>query len=54
MTGLPRPEAVLVGGTPVTVDYLDERKFAEIAAARARTGAAIVNSRETVDFRLQS
>jgi hypothetical protein len=38
-----RAEGVLVGGTPVTVDYMDERKFASIAAARARTGAEVVN-----------
>jgi hypothetical protein len=35
-------EATLVGNAPVTVDYLDEQKFAETAAARARVGAAIV------------
>jgi hypothetical protein len=40
---VPRAEAVLVGGQPVTVDYLDERKFATAAAAKARTGAEIVN-----------
>ncbi len=39
----PRIESVLVGGAPVPVDYLDERKFAETAAARARTGAEIVD-----------
>lgn len=38
-----RSEAYLVGGQPVTVDYLDERKFAKSAAAKARTGAEIVN-----------
>jgi len=38
-----RSEAVLVGGQPVTVDYLDERKFAAAAAAKARTGAEIVD-----------
>jgi hypothetical protein len=42
-TWAPRIEAVLVGGVPVSVDYLDERKFAQSAAARARTGAEIVN-----------
>lgn len=42
-TWVPRIEAVLVGGVPVSVDYLDERKFATAAAARARTGAEIVN-----------
>jgi hypothetical protein len=42
-TWVPRVEAVIVGGVPVSVDYLDERKFAAAAAARARTGAEIVN-----------
>ena len=42
-TWLPRTEQVLVAGTPVEVDYLDERKFAAAAAAKARTGAEIVN-----------
>ncbi len=48
-TWVPRIEAVIVGGVAVSVDYLDERKFAAAAAARARTGAEIVNltSRET-------
>jgi hypothetical protein len=40
---VPRSEAVIVGGTPVTVDYYDERRFAGAAAARAQTGAEIVN-----------
>jgi len=40
---VPRSEAVLVAGQPVTVDYLDERKFARVAAAKARTGTEIVN-----------
>ena len=39
----PRPEAVLVAGAPVQVDYLDERKFARAAAAKAKTGAEIMN-----------
>src|SRR5205809_824256 len=42
-TWVPRIEAVLVGGVAVSVDYFDERKFAAAAAARARTGAEIVN-----------
>ncbi|MHC1765847.1 MAG: hypothetical protein AB9869_16375 [Verrucomicrobiia bacterium] len=42
-TWVPRAEAVVVGGVPVSVDYLDERKFATAAAARARTGAEIVS-----------
>lgn len=36
------PEATLLGNAPVSVDYLDEQKFAETAAARARTGVEIV------------
>ncbi len=36
---VPRTEAVLVGGVPVQVDYLDERKFAGAAAALARTAS---------------
>ena len=36
-------ENILVGGTAVTVDYRDERKFAEAAAAKARTGAEIID-----------
>ena len=42
-TWVPRIEAVLVGNSSVSVDYLDERKFAKAAAARARTGNEIVN-----------
>jgi uncharacterized delta-60 repeat protein len=42
-TWVPRIEAVLVGGVPVAVDYLDERKFGKAAAARARAGAEIAN-----------
>lgn len=40
---IPRAEAVLVNGVPVSVDYLDERKFAGVAAAKARAGAEIVD-----------
>ncbi len=42
-TWVPRPEGVLVGATEVTVNYFDERKFAAAAAAKARTGAEVVN-----------
>lgn len=42
-TWVPRTEAVLVGGVPVSVDYLDERKFAAAASARAKAGAEIVS-----------
>jgi hypothetical protein len=38
---IPRIEAVTVLGQPVTVDYLDERKFATAAAAVARTGLQV-------------
>ena len=36
------PGATLVGNATVSVDYYDEQKFAESAAALARTGAQIV------------
>src|SRR5690606_3126888 len=39
----PRPEAVTVAGVPIQVDFLDERQFAETAAAKARTGAEVVD-----------
>ncbi|MEO8198841.1 MAG: hypothetical protein ABI689_19170, partial [Thermoanaerobaculia bacterium] len=42
-TWLPRPEAVSVAGVPIQVDFLDERKFAKVAAMKARAGAEIVN-----------
>ncbi|MCK4710905.1 MAG: hypothetical protein KAU21_19980, partial [Gammaproteobacteria bacterium] len=42
-TWVPRSESVLVAGVPIEVDYLDERKFAQAAAAKARVGAEIVN-----------
>ena len=38
----PRAEAVTVLGQPVTVDYLDERKFAAAAGAVARTAQQVV------------
>jgi hypothetical protein len=41
-TWVPRSETILVGGQPLTVDYLDERKFARTAAAKAQSGAEIV------------
>jgi probable HAF family extracellular repeat protein len=43
-TWVPRTERVNVAGVAQEVDFLDERKFAKAAAARARTG------RETVDL----
>src|SRR4029434_2214597 len=42
-TWVPRIEAVVVGGVPVSVDYLDERKFASAAAARARSRTEVFN-----------
>lgn len=39
----PTQEAVPVAGVPIQVDFFDERKFATVAAAKARTGAEIVN-----------
>ncbi|MGV6853354.1 MAG: SBBP repeat-containing protein, partial [bacterium] len=39
----PRPEAITVAGVPIQVDYLDERQFAETAAAKAKAGSDIVN-----------
>ncbi|MFO1499955.1 MAG: LamG-like jellyroll fold domain-containing protein [Verrucomicrobiota bacterium] len=42
-TWKPRTENVLVGGVAVEVDYLDERKFARAAAAKAKAGREIVD-----------
>ena len=42
-TWIPRSENVLVAGVAVQVDFLDERKFAAIAAAKAKSGAEIVD-----------
>ncbi|MFC1736164.1 ELWxxDGT repeat protein, partial [Candidatus Hydrogenedentota bacterium] len=39
----PRDEAIPLGASQVTVGLLHERKFAKAAAAKARTGAEIVN-----------
>ena len=49
-TWVPRAESVLVGGQPVSVDFLDERKFAKASAAKARTGAEIANLTYRDDF----
>jgi hypothetical protein len=38
------PGATLVGNATVSTDFLDEQKFVETAAARARTGAQIVQA----------
>ncbi|MBK8002248.1 MAG: hypothetical protein IPK15_27050 [Verrucomicrobia bacterium] len=42
-TWIPRSENVLVAGVAVQVDFLDERKFATVAAAKAKAGAEIVD-----------
>ncbi len=42
-TWVPRSENMVLAGVPVKVDYLDERKFALAAAAKAKAGADIVN-----------
>ncbi|HXU76446.1 MAG TPA: LamG-like jellyroll fold domain-containing protein, partial [Methylomirabilota bacterium] len=42
-TWIPRTESVDVAGTAVKVDFLDERKFANAAAAKAKTGTEIVD-----------
>lgn len=39
----PRTEAITIAGVPNQVDFLDERQFAETAAAKARVGAEIVD-----------
>ncbi|MBP9155988.1 MAG: hypothetical protein KBF48_13700, partial [Xanthomonadales bacterium] len=39
----PQAEAVSVAGAPIQVDFMDERQFAETAAAKARTGAELVD-----------
>ncbi len=40
---IPRSEPILLAGIPVEVDYLDERKFARAAAAKAKVGAEVVD-----------
>ncbi|MGH7788801.1 MAG: hypothetical protein ACRERC_18160 [Candidatus Binatia bacterium] len=40
---IPRSDSVLVAGSETLVDFADERKFADAAAARARSGAQIVD-----------
>jgi probable HAF family extracellular repeat protein len=42
-TWVPRSENVLVAGVAVEVDFLDERKFAQAASARAKAGREIVD-----------
>ena len=40
---VPRTESVAVAGVPIEVDFEDERQFAETSAAKARTGAELVD-----------
>lgn len=47
---VPRTESVLVLGQPVSVDYLDERKFAAAAAAVGRAGRQIFDLTWRKDF----
>ena len=42
-TWIPRTERVSIAGVAVDVDFLDERKFCRIAAARAKAGREIVD-----------
>lgn len=42
-TWVPRAESVRLGAAVVSVDYLDERKFARAAAAKAKVGSETVN-----------
>lgn len=42
-TWIPRAESVLVAGTSVQVDFLDERKFAKAAGLKAKAGVEIMN-----------
>lgn len=39
----PRTEGIVIAGVPNQVDFLDERQFAETAAAKARVGAEVVD-----------
>ncbi|MEM1080437.1 MAG: hypothetical protein AAGH65_02535, partial [Pseudomonadota bacterium] len=39
----PRTEAIAVAGVPIEVDFEDERQFTETAAAKAKTGAELVD-----------
>jgi hypothetical protein len=42
-TWIPRSELDEIGGVDTSVDYQEEQKFIRLAAAKARTGAEIVN-----------
>jgi len=47
---IPRSESILLAGVPVEVDYLDERKFARAAAAKAKAGAEIVDLTYRINY----
>ncbi|MFN0067898.1 MAG: LamG-like jellyroll fold domain-containing protein [Limisphaerales bacterium] len=49
-TWTPRAQSTLVAGIPIQVNYEDERRFALAAAARARTGAEIVDRARRLDY----
>ncbi len=42
-TWIPRSELDEIGGVDTSVDYQEEQKFVRLAAAKARTGAEIIN-----------
>jgi hypothetical protein len=42
-TWVPRAESVIIAGAPIEIDYMDERKFASAAAAKAKAGVEIIN-----------
>lgn len=45
------PGATMVGNASVSTDFFDEQKFAEAAAAKARTGAEIINRTHRRDYK---
>lgn len=47
---IPRSESILLAGVPVQVDYLDERKFARAASAKAKTGAELVDLTYRINY----
>jgi probable HAF family extracellular repeat protein len=49
-TWVPRAQSTLVAGVPIEVNYQDERRFAQIAAAKARTGAEVVDRTYRLDY----
>jgi probable HAF family extracellular repeat protein len=49
-TWTPRSQSTLVAGIPIQVNYEDERRFALAAAAKARTGAEIVDRAWRLDY----